>query len=215
MASLLTSSFIWDNEDLFLEMDKIHRSTPKEDLPLKPASLSTSSFIWDDEELFLEMERIHQSTPKEDLPLKPATLPTLSPIPKRTAKRKLIFEEASEVQESPQYKKFAHENWSMMEQPLGQILKSLSSQHVEKALQFDEESKELKKYFLTQALVAVTPTLLEEFTNCLVLQSGLFETPNNKSAFCEDLFEFLRTRTKTAEAKLASYNHHLTLPPSI
>ena len=187
------------------------------------ATLSNSSFTWDDnEELFLEMEKIHQSTPKEENNLKPPMMSLRSPILKKTSKRKLIFEETSNtgenssgVQESPHYKKLAQENSEMLDQNLGQILKALSSQQIEKELIFDEESKDLKKYFLTQALVAVTPSLLREFTNCLVWQSGLFEKPNNKSAFCEDLFEFLRTRTKEAETKVTSYNHHLTLPPSI
>jgi hypothetical protein len=105
----------------------------------------------------------------------------LSSIPKRTSKRKLIFEETSNtgenssiVQESPHYKKLAHKNSAMLDQNLEQILKALSSQQIEKEFTFEKESKELKKYFLTRALVAVTPSLLREFTNCLVLQSGLF-----------------------------------------
>lgn len=152
----------------------------------------------------------------------------LSPIVPKTAKRQLVFQDSFQAKKNSLHgkdslgqqslqpsEKLAQENSSMLNMTLGQILQALSSQQIEKEILFDEESKELKKYFLNQALVAVTPTLLREFTNCLVFQAGLFEMPKVTSPFCQDLFEFLRTRTKAAELKLKSYNHQLTLPTSI
>ena len=96
------------------------------------------------------------------------------------------------------------ENKEMLDNPLDLTLHALAKQ--EKLMPEDSQKKFLEIYLMPKALVAVTPTLLREFSSCLALQSNLYYQGNSTNPFCEDLLNFLTSRTKEYEQKLLSHN---------
>ena len=180
-------------------------------------NLSNISFSWEElekicgtqeEVSFSDFERLPHSTPIRKRPF--------GNPDKRATKKRLVFEDSIEAATDNQGLQAVDcENKEMLDNPLDLTLHELAKQEMQKLMPEDSQKKKLKIYLLHKALVAVTPTLLREFSSSLALQSNLFYQGNSTNPFCEDLLNFLTSRTKEQEQKLLSHNHSLVLPKSL
>ena len=181
-------------------------------------NLSNVSFSWEEldricgcsqeEVSFSDFERLPHSTPIHQT--------SFGNPEKRTTKKRLVFEDSIDTaSDNGGSQSVDIKNEEMLGNPLDDTLQELAKQEIEKLMPEDSQKKCLKIYLLHKALVAVTPTLLKEFSSCLALQSNLYYQGISTNPFCKDLLNFLTSRTEENEQKLLSHNHSLVLPKSL
>ena len=195
------------------------------------SNLSDVSFTWEEidlivgnstaqyqeEDSFGEFERLLHSTPNSDMRFEFKNDGGMT----KTAKRRLVFEDSIETEAEQQRQSqvlsetTASENGDMLFTSMDQTLHALCQKKIEKMMPQNSKKKSLKIFMLHKALAAVTPTILRELTRCLAVQGENYYQGNNSNPFCQDLFDFLTSRTKAAEQKLQSHNHSLVLPESM
>ena len=140
----------------------------------------------------------------------------LATLKKELQKKRLVFEDSIDTaSDNGGSQSVDIKNEEMLGNLLDDTLQELAKQEIEKLMPEDSQKKCLKIYLLHKALVAVTPTLLREFSSCLALQSNLYYQGIRTNPFCEDLLNFLTSRTEENEQKLLSHNHSLVLPKSL